>query len=63
MNFAVALMSNRLPGTRTAAGTIDPDAIVSHDTLSPATRGTVAKAGDKAGQIALLLGSPEFQKK
>lgn len=63
MNFAVALVSNRLPGTRVAASGVEPGAIVAPDALSPATRGTVAKAGDKPGQLALLLGSPEFQKK
>jgi uncharacterized protein (DUF1800 family) len=63
MNFAVALVSNRLPGTRAAVNTIDPDAIVSQDTLSSGTRATVAKAEDKPRQLALLLGSPEFQKR
>jgi uncharacterized protein (DUF1800 family) len=63
MNFAVALVSNRLPGTRVALATVDPDAIVSQDTLSPATRGTVAKAEDTPRRLALLLGSPEFQKR
>ena len=63
MNFAVALVSNRLPGTRVAINGVDSDAIVSHDTLSEATRATVAKAEDKPRQLALLLGSPEFQKR
>ncbi len=63
MNFAVALVSNRLPGTRVAANRVEPGTIVAPGALSPATRGTVAKAADKPGQLALLLGSPEFQRK
>jgi uncharacterized protein (DUF1800 family) len=63
MNFAVALVSNRLPGTRVAANRVEPGTLVAPDALSPATRGTVAKAADKPGQLALLLGSPEFQRK
>ena len=63
MNFAVALVSNRLAGTRVAMAKIDPDAVIPQDALSPATRGTVAKADDKTRRLALLLGSPEFQKR
>ncbi|MEX2270749.1 MAG: DUF1800 domain-containing protein [Vicinamibacterales bacterium] len=63
MNFAVALVANRLPGTRVAPATVDPDTVVSQDTLSPGTRATVAKATDKPKQLVLLLGSPEFQKR
>jgi len=63
MNFAVALVSNRLPGTRVPAGTVDADAIVAAEALSAATRATVAQAGDQPQRLALLLGSPEFQKR
>ena len=63
MNFAVALVSNRLPGTRVAAGTVDAEAIVAADALSAATRATVAQAEDQPRRLALLLGSPEFQKR
>jgi len=63
MNFAVALVSNRLPGTRVAPASVEPDVIVPRDALSPNTRATVAKAEDKPRQLALLLGSPEFQKR
>lgn len=63
MNFAVALVSNRLPGTRVNASGVNADAILPLDALSANTRATVAKAADKPQQLALLLGSPEFQKK
>ena len=63
MNFSVALVSNQLPGTRVAPNRVEADWIVPTDALSPATRGTVAKAEDKPRQLALLLGSPEFQKR
>ena len=63
MNFAVALVSNRLPGTRVAAGTIAPGAIIPQGALSANTRGTVAQADNTPRRIALILGSPEFQKK
>jgi uncharacterized protein (DUF1800 family) len=63
MNFAVALVSNRLQGTRVTAASVEPSAIVPDVSLSPATRGTVAQAEDKPRQLALLLGSPEFQKR
>jgi uncharacterized protein (DUF1800 family) len=46
----------------TVAG-VDGDAIVPPDALSPNTRATAAKAEDKPRQLALLLGSPEFQKR
>jgi uncharacterized protein (DUF1800 family) len=63
MNFAVALVSNRLQGTRVTPASIEAAAIVPDVSLTPATRGTVAQAEDKPRQLALLLGSPEFQKK
>ena len=63
MNFAVALVSNRLQGTRVTLTAVETDAIIGHDALSANTRATVAKAEDKPRQLALLLGSPEFQKK
>jgi uncharacterized protein (DUF1800 family) len=63
MNFAVALVSNRILGTRVTLDDVDPDAIVPQDVLSPGTRATVAQASDTLRRIALLLGSPEFQKR
>nr|MDQ3070642.1 DUF1800 domain-containing protein [Acidobacteriota bacterium] len=62
MNFAVSLVSNKLQGARVAAE-IDPDAIVPADRMSPNTRATVAQAADRQKRLALVLGSPEFQKR
>jgi uncharacterized protein (DUF1800 family) len=63
MNFAVALVSNRLPGTRLTIEAIEASRILPEDALSANTRATVAQASDKPRQLALLLGSPEFQKR
>jgi uncharacterized protein (DUF1800 family) len=69
MNFAVALTGGRLRGIRTAAGGDHGDArdafvdrILGGD-LSAATRSTVAKATQPSQAVALLVGSPEFQRK
>jgi uncharacterized protein (DUF1800 family) len=69
MNFAVALTSGRLPGVKTtSAGSLDTardtigDEVLAGD-LAPSTRATVAKASTPAQAIALLLGSPEFQRR
>jgi uncharacterized protein (DUF1800 family) len=69
MNFSVALTNGRLPGVETTpAGSLDAardtivDDILAGD-LAPSTRATVAKASTPAQAIALLLGSPEFQKR
>jgi len=72
MNFAVTLTTNRYRGGR-GAPVVPPadtaatrDAIV-HDVLggdlSPTTMATVAKAEQTPQAVALVLGSPEFQKR
>jgi uncharacterized protein (DUF1800 family) len=69
MNFAVALTGGRARGHRTAdARSLEAarDAIVDEvlaGDLSAATRSTVAKATQPSQAIALLLGSPEFQRR
>jgi uncharacterized protein (DUF1800 family) len=65
MNFSVALASGRLRGIPSPAG-IDQNAIISGalaGDLSEPTRATVAKATTTPQAIALVLGSPEFQRK
>ena len=69
MNFSVALTNGRLPGVKTtSAGNLDAardtivDEVLAGD-LAPATRATVAKASTPTQAIALLLGSPEFQRR
>jgi len=72
MNFAVALTDGRLRALRTTAATPmeSPDAarttiieqVLAGD-VSETTRTTVAKAATAPQAIALLLGSPEFQKR
>ncbi|HJR61645.1 MAG TPA: DUF1800 domain-containing protein [Vicinamibacterales bacterium] len=65
MNFAVMLSSNRLRGG--AAGPrVTEDQIASEvlaGDLSRTTIETVAKATNESQKIALLLGSPDFQKR
>jgi uncharacterized protein (DUF1800 family) len=72
MNFAVALTDGRLRGLRapstlasepveTARDSIT-DQVLGGD-LSSATRTTVAKASRPSQAVALLLGSPEFQRR
>ncbi len=69
MNFSVALTNGRLPGVKMrsadsleAARDTIADEVLAGD-LAPSTRATVAKASTPAQAIALLLGSPEFQRK
>jgi uncharacterized protein (DUF1800 family) len=72
MNFAVALTSGRLGGIRAPriAPGGSPDAardaiagpVLAGD-LAPSTHTTVAKASTAAQAAALLLGSPEFQRR
>jgi uncharacterized protein (DUF1800 family) len=63
MNFAVALTSGRMRGIRTASpGDVIIEQVLAGD-LSEATRSTVARATDPSQMAALLLGSPEFQKR
>ncbi len=72
MNFAVALTEGRLRGGRNAiavrgdgiAATRDQivDDVLAGD-LSSSTRETVAKASRPSQAVALLLGSPEFQRR
>src|SRR4051812_27674752 len=69
MNFAVSLSSPRRPGGNPAIGT---DAVVARDSLikdvlggdlSTATQSTIAQAQQAPQAVALVLGSPEFQKR
>jgi uncharacterized protein (DUF1800 family) len=72
MNFAVALTDGRMRVLRTtaltptssadAARTTISDQVLAGD-LSESTRATVAKAATAPQAMALLLGSPEFQKR
>ena len=65
MNFSVALASGRLRGV-TAPDGVDHATIVSQalaGDLSESTRATVARATTPPQAIALVLGSPEFQRK
>ena len=74
MNFAVALAGGRLrlgttlPGMTASASSADAlserllETALGGD-VSPATASTVAKATSSPQVIALILGSPEFQKK
>jgi uncharacterized protein (DUF1800 family) len=72
MNFAVALTSNQLRGIRLPDGAALSDAEHARDALvqrvlaggmSPATASIVAKAEQAPQALALVLGSPEFQRK
>ena len=65
MNFAVQLASGRMRGV-TPSGNLTAAAIASTalaGDVSPSTRETVAKATAAPQSIALILGSPEFQRK
>ena len=65
MNFSVALASGRLRGITLAPG-VDQETIVTGalaGDLSESTRTTVAKATTTPQAVALVLGSPEFQRK
>jgi len=64
MNFAVSLTSGRLRGV--GAGDATQDTIVAEvlaGDVSEATRSIVSKAAEPAQAVALLLGSPEFQRR
>jgi uncharacterized protein (DUF1800 family) len=69
MNFAVSLTGGRMRGVRTPpAGDLDSarDAFVDRvfaGDLSEATRSTVGKTTQTSQAIALLVGSPEFQRR
>ncbi len=72
MNFAVALTSNRLRGVRLPDGAIRGGPVAARDALvggvlaqdiSPATASIVASAQQTPQALALVLGSPEFQRK
>ncbi len=69
MNFAVALTGGRMRGTRplppVPAGAVARDVIGSGlaGDLSESTRGIVAQATTPEQSAALLLGSPEFQRR
>ncbi|MBI2833021.1 MAG: DUF1800 domain-containing protein, partial [Acidobacteria bacterium] len=73
MNFAVALVENRLRGVAVDLGTLaggdaasTPDrmvrTILTND-ASPATRGTLAKGEKMTDVVALAIGAPEFQRR
>ncbi len=69
MNFAVSLTGGRMRGVRTpSAGDLDTardtfvDQVLAGD-LSAATRSTVARASQTSQAVALLVGSPEFQRR
>jgi uncharacterized protein (DUF1800 family) len=72
MNFAVALTEGRVRGARAPlpsrgqsveAARDEIVAQVLADDLSSSTRETVAKASRPSQAVALLLGSPEFQRR
>jgi uncharacterized protein (DUF1800 family) len=72
MNFAVALASGRGPAFRGGGGDALPGATASRDTivnsvlagdLSESTSATLAKATEPRQAVALVLGSPEFQRR
>ena len=70
MNFAVALTSGRLRGVKSggAGNAVDAardsivDGVLAGD-LASSTRTTVARASTPSQAVALLLGSPEFQRR
>ena len=69
MNFAVSLTGGRMRGVRTSSpGNPDTardafvDQVLAGD-LSAATRSTVARATQTSQAVALLVGSPEFQRR
>jgi uncharacterized protein (DUF1800 family) len=65
MNFSVALASGRMRGV-TPASAVTADTIAAAalaGEVSASTRETVAKATAKPQALALILGSPEFQRK
>jgi uncharacterized protein (DUF1800 family) len=72
MNFAVTLTEGRMRGVRAPTiahdGSVDGagDEIAAQvlaGDVSASTRATVAKASRPAQAVALLLGSPEFQRR
>ena len=72
MNFAVSLTTLRNRGGRANAGTMSADPAAARDALvaavlggdlSAETTATIAKANQAPQAIALVLGSPEFQKR
>jgi uncharacterized protein (DUF1800 family) len=72
MNFAVALTDGRMRGLRAPTSLVNVPIETARDTiadqvlagdLSPSTRTTVDKASRPSQAVALLLGSPEFQRR
>jgi len=72
MNFAVALTDGRLRGLRAPTSLLNAPVETARDTitdevlagdLSSSTRTTVEKAARPSQAVALLLGSPEFQRR
>jgi uncharacterized protein (DUF1800 family) len=62
MNVALALVSNQERGISVDAGSVSPTDIVAGD-MSAATRRTLERASEPDKVVALLLGSPEFQRR
>jgi hypothetical protein len=66
INFAADLAANRLDGSRVPAETMrDAEGfakLIAPDSLSSATRAALAET-DSKDAIALLLASPEFQRR
>jgi uncharacterized protein (DUF1800 family) len=64
MSFAIALTNGRLRGVSTTVALGDRlvNDLLAGD-LTPSTRATVARASTPSQAVALLLGSPEFQKR
>jgi uncharacterized protein (DUF1800 family) len=68
MNFALALASNRLPGTSIDNESLENSQQSAVDAIldggaSETTRATIARATTAPQMVALTLGSPEFQKR
>jgi uncharacterized protein (DUF1800 family) len=63
MNFALALASNRVPGTSVASSADSRAAALPGVDFSEATRATIQKGATGSERMALALGSPEFQKR
>ena len=72
MNFAVALADGTLRGVRPGRSVVSTDPMRASDAivrsalagdLSASTRATIAKASAAPQAVALVLGSPEFQKR
>jgi uncharacterized protein (DUF1800 family) len=61
MNFALDLASDKLRGI--GVPSLDARAASLVDDLGESTRSTVAQATSEPQRVALILGSPEFQRR